>query len=244
MTGRLYGLEVCYNDNKPLYCFSSKPAGVGAQLYTGGAGSLDLIIYHKVGDERVRYQLNPVLPGDKLSFRYLDGGENVQSTINQLEALSRAGGSSALQPGLRIGLDAKLKSGKAVRVSHPDLGGFQFILGNVPLDHARVQFMAGNQVEEWYWQFPDLYPNEAITLEVVETNWNDPPPTVEQKDKKGERGQPERSDFSEHRITQSLRECRSEKFSCRWNINQKSPRNRDFSVSAGGNLPGPHPLPD
>jgi hypothetical protein len=184
MTGKIYGLEVCYNDNRPLYCFSSKPAGAGAQLYTRSSESLDLVIYHKVNEERVRYQLSLVLPGDKLSFRYLSGSENVQSNINELEALSRMGTPFALQPGFRIGLDAKLKSGKTVRVSHPDLGGFQFIIGNVPLNHARVQFMSGNQVEEWHWQFPDLYPNEVITLEVVETNWNDPPPTVEPKEKR------------------------------------------------------------
>src|SRR5579864_8869527 len=120
MTGSLYGLEIRYNDNKPFYCFSAKPAGVGVQLYTGGGGSLDLIIYHKVDEERVRYQLSPVLPGDKLSFQYLNGDDVQSSNINELEALSRTGEASALQPGFRIGLDAKLKSGKTVRVSHPD----------------------------------------------------------------------------------------------------------------------------
>lgn len=184
MIGSLYGLEVCYNDKKPLYCFSAEPAGVGAQLYTGGGGSLELIVYHKVNEARARYQLRPVLPGDKLSFRYLHSHDAQSSNINELEALRRSIIASGLQPGFRIGLDAKLKSGKTIRVSHPDPGGLQFILGNVPLRHARVQVMAGNQVEEWHWQFPDLYPNEAITLEVVETNWNDPPPTVERKDAK------------------------------------------------------------
>jgi hypothetical protein len=182
MTGKLYGLEVRYNDNKPLYCFSAEPAGVGVQLYNGINGSLNLIVYVKVAEERAQYQLKAVLPGDKLSFQYLNSDNSQSSNINELEALSRAGEPSALQSGFRMGLDAKLKSGKTVRVSHPNDGGFRFILGNVPLDHARTQFIAGNQVEEWHWQFPDLYPNEAITLEVVETDWNDPPPSVERRD--------------------------------------------------------------
>jgi hypothetical protein len=182
MRGRRYGLEVIYNSNKPLYCFSALHAGVGAQLYDVN-GSLNLIIYVKAAEERKKYQLGRILPGDKLSFRYLADDIVQASNINEMEALSRAGGPSPLQPGFRFGLDAKLKSGKTVRVSHPDGGGFRFILGNIPLDHARVQFMAGNEVEEWHWQFPDLYPNEGIVLEVVETNWNDPPPSVERRDK-------------------------------------------------------------
>lgn len=182
MTGKLYGLEIRYNNNKPLYCFSAEPAGVGAQLYNSVNDSLDLVVYVKVAEDRAQYQLKAVLPGDKLSFRYLYSNNAQSSNINELGALSRAAEPSALQPGLRIGLDAKLKSGKTVRVSHPNDGGFRFILGNVPLDHARAQFMAGNQAEEWHWQFPDLYPNEAITLEIVETDWNDPPPSVERRD--------------------------------------------------------------
>ena len=182
MTGRLYGLEVHYNNNKPLYCFSAEHAGVGVQLYNVD-GSLNLMVYVKVAGERTQYQLKMILPGDKLSFRYLYCDDTMASNIDELGAQSRAGKPSALLPGFKIGLDAKLKSGKTVRVSHPEDGGFRFILGNIPLDHARTQFMAGNRVEEWHWQFPDLYPNEAITLEVVETNWNDPPPSVERREK-------------------------------------------------------------
>jgi hypothetical protein len=182
MAGKLYGLEVRYNDHKPLYCYSPEPAGVGAQLYNGLNDSLNLIVYVKVAEKRTQYQLKTVLPGDKLSFQYLKRDIGQSSNINELEALSRENEPSSLQSGFKIGLDAKLKSGKTVRVSHPNDGGFRFILGNVPLDHARTQFIAGNQVEEWHWQFPDLYPNEKITLEVVETDWNDPPPSVERRD--------------------------------------------------------------
>jgi hypothetical protein len=179
----LYGLEIRYNDNQPLYCFSAKPAGVGAQLYTEITGFLDLTIYIKIDETRAEYQLKRILPSDKLRFRYLNGVGTESSNITRLEDLSRAAEPSTLQPGFRLGLDVQLESGKTIWVSHPDGGAFRFILGNVPLDHARAQFMAGNHMEEWHWQFPDLYPNEAITLEVVGTNWNDPPPSVGQRDK-------------------------------------------------------------
>lgn len=179
MAKRFYGLEIRYNNNNPLYCFSAEPAGVGAQLYTDMDNSLNLSIYVKETGERVRYDLKKILPGDQLRLRYLDDKARQPSNIDELKTQTRMENASVFEPGFKIGLDAKLKSGKIVRVSHPEGGGFQLILGNIPLDHARVQFMAGNHAEEWHWQFPDLYPNEEITLEVVKTNWNDSPPSVE-----------------------------------------------------------------
>lgn len=179
MSTKLYGLEIRYNANEPLYCFSSKRAGVGATLYPVGDGSLELGILKKTSEKYSTYRLRQVLPGDTLSFTYLTRNHAQPSNIKELERLSRAGKIPKLRPGHRIGLDAHLKSGKAVRVSHPVSGVFQFILGNVPLRHARVQFMAGNQTEQWHWQFPDLYPGEAILLKVVETDWNDPAPPLD-----------------------------------------------------------------
>lgn len=179
MAKRRYGLEIRYNDNNPLYCFSAEPAGVGAQLYTDIDNSLNLSIYVKETEERLRYDLKKILPGDQLRLRYLDDKAIQSSNIDEIKTQARMENTLVLEPGFKIGLDVKLKSSKLVRVSHPDRGSFQLILGNIPLDHARVQFMAGNHTEEWHWQFPDLYPNEEIILEVVKTNWNDSPPSVE-----------------------------------------------------------------
>jgi hypothetical protein len=175
---RIYGFEIVFNDECPLQCFSSKSAGVSLHLFNTRHNLLTLMVSVKEPARNRSYLLKGIRPGDKLRFRYLQTTKRKSQTIRALKGLGRKTIIYNLKPGYRLGLDVFLKDGGKWRTSHPDKGGFSFILGNVPNTHARAFLMAGNEKEYWHWQLDDLYPGDGIKLRVVQTNWCDEPPKV------------------------------------------------------------------
>ena len=175
---RTYGLEIVFNDERPLYCFSSKSAGICAHLFTARHNLLSLSVTVKEPAQERSYLIKGILPGDTLRFRYLQEAIRKPQTIRTLKSFSRNVSGFKLKMGCRRGLDIRLKTGGKWRVSHPDNGGFSFMLGNVPNTHARAFVMAWNEKEGWHWQLDDLYPGDDIRLRVVETKWCDEPPSI------------------------------------------------------------------
>jgi hypothetical protein len=173
-----YGLEVRYNGNSPLRCFSRERGGVGAHLYTARNGQLRLDVSLKTAGSRAEYSLHPLVPGDSLSFRFLLRTRSGEQSIKRLQQFARKPVVWRRTPKFRFGLDVRLKTGETVRTSHPERGGFSFMLSNIPLDHARAFVMAGNRKENWHWQLTDLYPDEEVSFHIVETDWFDEPPIV------------------------------------------------------------------
>jgi hypothetical protein len=174
----IFGLEVSYNQGEPVRCFSRLPSGVNIHLYTTDTELLCLNIIVKTHGGRIRHVLDRIQPGDELRFRFLrvdavavDDAE--PSTMEKLPAQSRVDESFMLQPGSRVGLDVTFSSGETVRISHPEGGGFSFMMGNVPLVYARAFVMAGNENESCHRQFPNIFPDEAISLRVVEIGQED-----------------------------------------------------------------------
>ncbi len=129
--------------------------------------------------EEADYWLKTIKPGDRLKFSYAVNTESADSTVAAIEGFARKEETYTITPGLRIGLDVARKDGSKPRLSHPPDGGFDFMLGNIPRDHARCFVMAENEEERWNWQLDDLYDGDSIELEIVETDWNTPFPRVE-----------------------------------------------------------------
>jgi hypothetical protein len=174
----VYGLEVRYNNQTPLRCFSRERGGVFAHLYTAKGGNLRLDVTIKKDCESKEYSLGALVPGDMFTFRFLRRSRSGKQSIDQLPRLARKPVVWRATPKFRLGLDIRLKTGDTVRTSHPKGGGFSFMLGNIPLDHARAFVMAWNRKEQWHWQLNDLNPDEEIALHIVETDWCDEPPVV------------------------------------------------------------------
>lgn len=174
----VYGLEVRYNNKPPVRCFSRERGGVFAHLYTAKGGNLRLDITVKKADVSKEYSLTTLVPGDVLTFRFLRTARSGKQTMNRLSRLARKPVVWRTTAKFRLGLDLRLKTGDTVRTSHPKKGGFSFMLGNIPLDHARAFVMAWNHKEKWHWQLSDLHPEEEIAFHIVETDWCDEPPVV------------------------------------------------------------------
>jgi hypothetical protein len=173
-----YGVEICYNDKPPLRCFSRERGGVHVHLYTAKSGHLQLDVSVKQQDRSIEYSLPAIAPGDSLSFRFLQRARSGPQSIARLNQFARrAIAVRRLRKG-RLGLDFRLKTGDTVRTSHPARGGFSFMLGNIPLNHARAFVMAWNREERWHWQLPDLHPDDQVSFQIVETDWCDQPQIV------------------------------------------------------------------
>ena len=115
-------------------------------------------------------------PGDRVRFTYRVPSDLV-GTAPSLESLVKAGAPPA--PGHRFGIDLRRGELPLVRLSHPPGGSFDFMLGNLPRDHARCFVLAGNSHERWRWQLVDLYDGDSLSLEIVETDWNTTFPHIE-----------------------------------------------------------------
>lgn len=174
----IYGLEICYNGKSPLRCFSKERGGVNVHLYTAQGGKLRLDVSLKTARQSKEYSLTELLPGDSLNFKFLCRTRSGGQSMAKLRQLNRKPVAWRRTPKFRFGLDVRLKTGDTVRTSHPKGGGFSFMLGNIPLDHARAFVMAGNRKERWHWQLTDLYPDEEVSFHIVETDWCDEPPSV------------------------------------------------------------------
>ncbi len=175
----IYKLDIKYNDLN--FCATSeKRGGLGISLQTSEENFLHLIFTTKDDNENFcHYVFNRIQPGDNLQFTYGIANADTVQNIADLEKVPSSGDTLALTPGMRIGLDLTLKDRTdKLRLSYPKNGGFMFMLGNIPLDHARTFIMAGNQEEEWNWQFPDLYPGDSVSMKIVETDWHSPYPRI------------------------------------------------------------------
>jgi hypothetical protein len=115
-------------------------------------------------------------PGDRVRFTYRVPSDLVGSAPS-VQSLIKAGAPPA--PGHRFGFDLRSGERPSVRLSHPPGGSFDFMLGNIPRDHARCFVHAGNSHERWRWQLADLYDNDSLSLEIVETDWNTAFPHIE-----------------------------------------------------------------
>jgi hypothetical protein len=173
-----FGLEIRYNNRVPVRCFSTVRGGVSAHLFTAKKNRLRLNVTVKRGQRRTTYSLPTIVPGDVFRFRFLKRRRAGRQTIAKLRRFTRGPVTGRTRKGFRLGLDFHLKTGENIRTSHPKDGGFSFMLGNIPLEHARVFVMAWNRKENWHWQLSDLHPNEEVIFHTVETDWYDEPPTV------------------------------------------------------------------
>jgi len=169
----IYGIEISYNGKPPLRCYSRERGGVSAHLYTMRGGQLRLDVSCKSPGKEAEYSLPALVPGDRLSFKFLQRTRPGVQSMSKLPKLARKPVTWRKTPKFRLGLDLRLKTGDTVRTSHPMRGGFSFMLCNIPLDHARVFVQAWNRQERWHWQLTDLYPNEEVSCHIVETDWCD-----------------------------------------------------------------------
>jgi hypothetical protein len=176
-----FRVEIKYNDKDVVSC-SSKRAGISLHLYTSKYDTLHLRITCKIDDTKYDRFLKTILPGDKFYLKYSEAFEQSLSNISEIESYERDVEKHQLRSGKRYGIDFYRNDGYKVRCSHPDNGGFSFMLGNIPRDHARTFLMAGNDIVQWHWQLADLYFGDTLKFEIVETDWWDEAPIIENKE--------------------------------------------------------------
>ncbi|HWW05808.1 hypothetical protein [Collimonas sp.] len=133
-------------------------------------------------NQKVDYWIKTIKPGDRLKFTYNLASATANDTISEIETLATLNGRYEIPVGYRIGFDVLSKAREKVRLSHPPDGGFDFMLANVPLNHARCFVMADNELESWNWQLDDLFDSDSIQLNFVETTWNTPFPRIERNE--------------------------------------------------------------
>jgi hypothetical protein len=173
----VFALTIHYNNQGPFVATSPTRAELFFELSTTDAGWLKLVVHVGPIDDPLEYVLERVGPGDRLRFQYDILSEPLEASIEQLPSAAREDGTLCLGAGKRIGLDVIEAPApwdedlRGERLSHPEGGGFQLVLGTIPRDHARVFLMAGNEKERWNWQLPDLHSGNALAIEVVETTW-------------------------------------------------------------------------
>lgn len=176
-----YELEVTYN-NSVFNALSSERGGLHADIFSSSENLLHLRVSVKVKQsEFTHYWFKHIRPGDQLRFTYKIANDGAVANIKDIESIPQNRTPQNLPSGMRLGFDYLRLDGSQVRLSHPEGGGFIFVLGNIPLNHARTFIMAGNEQEEWFWQLDDLHPDNAITLKVIETDWNNAYPRVTQR---------------------------------------------------------------
>ncbi len=175
---KIFGLSISYNDQGPFTALA-EPGGLNVHLYN----SIEGYVYMGVSVKRSEadsqdYWVKTIRPGDRIEFTYSYATQAVSDNIAEIEGIARKNETYAVPAGLRIGFDFQSARRGKVRLSHPPQGGFSFILGNIPSDHARCFVMAENEEEGWNWQLDDLYDGDWVKLEFVETSWNTPFPRV------------------------------------------------------------------
>ncbi len=173
-----YALSIRYNDQMPITALAER-GGLNVHLYNSTEGYLHMCVSVKRGEADFQdYWVRTIMPGDRIEFTYSYATQASRDNIAEIEGIARKHETYAVPAGLRIGFDFKSASREKVRLSHPPQGGFSFMLGNIPGDHARCFVMAENEEEGWNWQLDDLYDGSWVTLEFVETSWNTPFPRI------------------------------------------------------------------
>lgn len=167
----MYALHVRLNTDQTYTALSAERGGLSVHLYTSDVGFLHLRVTVKTGsDQKQDFWLRTVKPPDRITFTYAKAQPADVDSMAGIEGLARDNEAYQTPAGKHLGFDVALGEDHA-RLSHPKNGGFDFMLSNVPLDHARCFVMAGNEEEDWNWQLPDLQFGESIKLELVETDW-------------------------------------------------------------------------
>src|SRR5262245_50151264 len=138
-------LDIEYNGLGPFIAASELRGGIWLNL----ASRIDLPVVFlsvnvKIDKNTIKnYQLHHLGSGDRLRFAYdsppLDGG----TSIDKIEEHDRAAPGMSLNKGSRLGIDVN-GGGVQKRIVPPEGGGFNLMLANVPIDHARVWVTAGN----------------------------------------------------------------------------------------------------
>ncbi len=178
---KFHTLDIEYNGFGPFTAVSSERAGLSVTLGTHTlTGAMGLYISYRIDRNTTKhYVLNYLEPGDRLKFTY--DGPNVDNgtSMDRIEEHDRPK-PFQLSEDFRFGFDV-IEGEKRTRLSYPEGGGLNVSIVNVPLDHARVWTSAGNDHEEWSWQHKDLYAGDSFEIEIVETDWCDPFPTLTHK---------------------------------------------------------------
>lgn len=168
-------LTVQLNDQPPWHLVARQPL-IHLHLWPA-EDSVSLQI--NLSREDVDKRLVPLHPGDRLRVTYRVPSDLVPASP-PIASAQATGAPPA--PGRRFGLDVRFdgdaEGEPPIRLSHPPGGSFSFMLGNIPIDHARCSIHASNDHERWQWQLADLYDGDGFVLEVVETDWNTPFPSI------------------------------------------------------------------
>ncbi|MDR3479732.1 MAG: hypothetical protein P4L91_03370 [Burkholderiaceae bacterium] len=169
----MYTLNIEYNDAGPFTAISAERGGLGVHLYNSAEGYVHLrIMVKNDGNQMQDYWVKTIKPGDRLKFTYSVASSSTTSNITEIEGTATQNEQYEVPAGYRIGFDVQAKEREKIRLSHPPEGGFDFMLANIPLNHARCSVMAENEEESWNWQLNDLFENDWIQLDFVETTWN------------------------------------------------------------------------
>jgi hypothetical protein len=175
----MYALSIQYNDHAPFTAKSRVHAGLGLSFYNSDQGFVHLrVMVKRAEHDESEYWLKTIRPGDRLRISYRLASPLEAESIAGIANCERIGETYEIPHGQRIGFDVDMNGREAVRLSHPPEGSFIFILGNIPLTHARCQVMAENETEDWQWQLADLFVDSSIGLTFVETSWNTPFPRI------------------------------------------------------------------
>ena len=177
---KFHTIDIEYNGLGPFTVAArdGEPISATIATYTGMAGVMLSVSYELDKNTTKHFRLKHLKPGDRLKFTY--DGPNIDSgtSIDKIEQHDRPDAAFKLKDGFRIGFDV-IDGEQRRRLSHPEGGGFNVMIANVPRDHARVWVSAGNDTESWSWQQNDLYPGDLFEIEIVETDWCDPFPNVQ-----------------------------------------------------------------
>jgi len=84
----VYGLEIKFNQNDAVRCFS-EPGGILVYLTTRRGGGLKLEVNVKRGGRKSQVLLSGIVPEDTFEFRYLMENRRTRNSTNQLSKYSR-----------------------------------------------------------------------------------------------------------------------------------------------------------
>lgn len=175
---KFHTLDIEYNGLGPFTVAGEVPFCATLATYTGMRGAMLTVSYDIDQNTTKRYRLKNLEPGDRLKFTYDGPSVDSGTSINSIETHDRPKAEFRLEEGFRLGFDV-IDGDQSRRLSHPPGGGFNLMISNVPLDHARIGVHAGNEEESWTWQQQDLYAGDSFEIEIVATDWCDAFPKVE-----------------------------------------------------------------
>ena len=178
---KFHTLDIEYNGFGPFTAISSERVGISVTIGTHTlTNEMGLYINVRIDKNTTKhYVLNYLQPGDQLKFIYDGPSIDRDTSLDKIEEHDRPT-PFQFREGFRLGFDV-IEGKKRSRLSYPKGGGLNLSIVNVPLDHARVFTLAGNDHEDWRWQHKDLYAGDSFEIKIVETDWCDPFPNVEKK---------------------------------------------------------------